>query len=238
MVLRDDWEDLAMPEQQPISWKIDAIYTALVNVRNTELSVYYARYNILAVINIGLIAAVLATRHDSRFLSPLPCWIVLGGCALSLVWLGFAALGKRLFTERWEVYLRRFEREILDRQGLQPELQLFTHVESTEQKLSWWKRHWENLNVLTLLVPLMAFAAWIIISWTAYFAEPLDSRVSRLEASTARLQQTQQVPKEVLDRFETIENEIHEILKLLPHPATDGEEQAQPQSPSALGQPR
>lgn len=233
----DHTQPLPMPNATPPNG-IEANYTALVNVRNTELSVYYARYNIQAVINFGLIAAVLATRQDSRFLSPLPLWIVLGGCALSLVWLGFAVVGKRLFAERWEGYLRRYESEILARQGLHADLQMFTHVAAAQQRLGLWSRNWNNLNVLTRAVPLMAFAAWVVIAWSAWFVEPLDRRVSRLEAGIAVIQQSQGSPKEINDRLDIIESELRDILKLLPRPAATGFEQVQPHPGKKPSQPR
>ncbi len=225
-------EDSTLPPQ------IEAIYTALVNVRNTELSVYYTRYNILAVINFGLIAAVLATRQDSAFLSPLPLWVVLGGAGLSLVWLGFAVVGKRLFTQRWEGYLRRYETEILSRQGLPANLQMFTHIQAEEQRLDLWRRNWCNLNILSRLVPLMAFAAWMMVGWSAWFMEPLDSRVSRLEARVATLQQSQASSKDIKGRLDAIEGEIRDILRQLPRPAATGVQQAQPQQAEKTRQPR
>ncbi len=224
-------EDSRSPPQ------IEAIYTALVNVRNAELSVYYTRYNILAVINFGLIAAVLATAQDSRFLSPLPLWIVLGGAALSLVWLGFAVVGKRLFTERWEGYLQRYETEILARQGLQGDLQMFTHVAGEERRLDCWKRNWRNLNILTRFVPLMAFVAWMIIGWTAWFVEPLDSRMSRLEADVATLQQSLASLKKINGGLDAMESDIREILKRLAGHAMPGIEQVPPQPAKKAGQP-
>ncbi len=151
-------------EQKP---KIEGIYTALVNVRNTELSVYYARYNIQAVINFGLIAAVLAAREDSKFLTPLPLWIVLGGLALSMLWLCFVIWGKRLFTRRWESYLREYEIDILAHQCLKNGLLMFTDVKDKEEKLRQPRRYWDNLTILNVLVPLMASAAWMIIGYLA-----------------------------------------------------------------------
>ena len=78
---------------------------------------------------------MLATRADSRFLSPRPWWIVGGGIFLSLIWLGFAVTGKRLFTKRWEGYLRRYESNILAQQGFAEDLRMFTDVESVERSL-------------------------------------------------------------------------------------------------------
>lgn len=38
-------------------------YRALVSIRNTELSVYWARYNIQSAINCGFLVAVLASKN-------------------------------------------------------------------------------------------------------------------------------------------------------------------------------
>ena len=77
------------------------LYIALVNVRNTELSVYWTRYNIMAVINLGILAAVLSSRMDSLVIQVLPC-VAAGGILLGAIWFAIAVKGKQLFTQRWE----------------------------------------------------------------------------------------------------------------------------------------
>lgn len=213
----------------------EGIYNALVSVRNTELSVYYTRYNIQAVINFGLIAAVLASRQDSMFLSPLSYWVIIGGVALSLIWLGFAVVGKRLFTERWEKYIRQYERDVL---APQKSLQMFTQVEEMERNLDPWKRNWKNLNVLTRSVPIIAVAAWILIAWSSLYLEPLEGRLSRLETAIAKLQKSPEISNEITRRLDDIAEQLREILKQLPSPSTTSVPQVKSEPTQKPGPPR
>ncbi|HWR83482.1 MAG TPA: hypothetical protein VN285_09270 [Candidatus Deferrimicrobium sp.] len=187
----------------------EALYTAFANVRNAELSVYWTRYNIQAVINLGLIAAVLGTRADSVFMSPLPAWVVLAGVMLSLIWLGFTILGKCLFTDRWETYLRNYEAKFLTH--LPDDLRMFTDVRRREDGLGWWKKHWGNLNILTRSVPILALVGWLLIVWSSWDAKPLDARISRLEAEVVTLRASVGVSEDVTRRLNEISAEIIEV---------------------------
>ncbi len=52
-----------MCTERPISREHQ--YTAFINVRNTEISVYWTRYNIQAFLNLGLLVAALSAKPDS-----------------------------------------------------------------------------------------------------------------------------------------------------------------------------
>ncbi|MBI2359674.1 MAG: hypothetical protein HYV04_12370, partial [Deltaproteobacteria bacterium] len=88
----------------------EGLYTALINIRNTEVQVYWTRYNIQSALNAVVLAGGLAALKGPN---PLPDIVLLplslGGFVMSCVWLWFAVLGKRLFVEGWEEWIAEYE---------------------------------------------------------------------------------------------------------------------------------
>ena len=144
-----------------------SLYSVLVNVRNTELTTHWTRYSIQAILNIGLLTVVLSV--DPSKLIPMPV-IAIGGLVLATIWFFFTLMGKKLLTERWEKYIKQYERDFLyekaaescgGRNDKKP-IRLFTNVEEEESKCPLVK-NWRNLNILAWGGPILCAVAWIII---------------------------------------------------------------------------
>ena len=104
----------------------DQFYASLVNVRNTELSVYWTRYNILAAVNLALLAFALASDSTS-FMYNFPLWIMSGGIIFAFIWLFITITGKQLITNRWDKHIRDYEKAFNDKNQ-----KLFTNVNTEE----------------------------------------------------------------------------------------------------------
>lgn len=98
------------------------LYTALIRLRNQELATHWARYNVMAVANLGLLAAV----HTSSVAPVVSFGFCIFGLVLGIAWLRITIYGKRMLTGRWEGYLIAFE----DDEGRQ---QATAH-----QNCQWW----------------------------------------------------------------------------------------------------
>jgi hypothetical protein len=139
-------------------------YTALINVRNTELAAYWTRYNIQAVLNFGLLAAALSSKSDSlinRHIFP----VAIVGLLLSTIWLLMTIWSKKLITQQWDKYIRQYENKYPNEL-----FQLFVSVEVEENKKEFWNgltKHWKNLNILTRVVPLILMVVWLVIIYAS-----------------------------------------------------------------------
>ena len=105
------------PEVRP-----EPLYASFVAIRNTELTVYWARNNILSAINFALLAVAFAGRSDS-FVILHSALVGVGGIVLAVIWLLFVHKGKQLLTDRWELALKIYETTIQ-----QSDHRLFTNV--------------------------------------------------------------------------------------------------------------
>jgi hypothetical protein len=94
----------------PLHVDAAAVYYSLLSVRNQEVAIAWMRYNIFAVLNVGLAAAFL-TQSTSR-------WMTLGvgviGLVLAIAWLQTTRHGWRYLCGRWEGYIIRFEEKLPD----------------------------------------------------------------------------------------------------------------------------
>ena len=146
--------DDSMP---PEALRREALYTALVDVRNTELAVYWTRYNIQSAINFGLLAAVLASNSDS-FIRKYIEFTAPAGFLLALIWLLFLVKGKQLLTGRWERHIRNYEKNT-------PEVKyrLFCEIENEKGIKTKWRTMWDNLDVLSRGLPILCMVSWIVI---------------------------------------------------------------------------
>lgn len=101
---------------RPMSPQREQLYTALVNIRNTELTVYMHRYNIQSVLNTGFIgiAVTAHVRPESTWPAVfLPLALSLAGIVLGLIWLGFEVQGKKMFVAGWDQWIAEYERNWL-----------------------------------------------------------------------------------------------------------------------------
>ena len=144
--------------------KTDLLYASLVAARNTELTIYWARYNIQAILNFGLLAATMQAPGGS-LLNPIPRVILGAGIFLALTWFGLTIMGKRLLEQRWQTYIRRCEERIVKNKDEDEDLLVFTDIAKREAASGWWKREWNNLTILTSLVPLLCLIAWVLVWW-------------------------------------------------------------------------
>lgn len=76
------------------------VYAAVVQTRNTEITVYWNRYNILGAMVFGLIVAVSNSRPDTIFAAQ---WGIacLAGLFLTFIW-GFVAVTGRALFVHWQ----------------------------------------------------------------------------------------------------------------------------------------
>jgi len=144
-------------------------YTAFINVRNTELAAYWLRYNIQAVLNLGLLVAALSAKSDfligqNIFFAPIV------GLCLSVIWLLMTIWSKRLITKRWDKYIRQYEKKYSEEL-----FQLFVSVEAEENKKGLrnkLKKHWNNLNILARIVPVILIIAWVFLGINTFINRP------------------------------------------------------------------
>ncbi len=155
--MTNDGSTIPTMEKDAGSTKAEPLYTALVSIRNTELSVYWTRYNIQSAINFVLVAAALASGPDS-FASKHMALTAVAGLLASIIWLLFIAKGKQLLMTRWERHIRAYE-------DCTPEVKykLFT-IHSTEEALkSAEQSSWNNLTILASALPALCIIVWIVI---------------------------------------------------------------------------
>jgi hypothetical protein len=137
----------------------EAIYRELVTVRNTELIVYWARYNIQSAINFGLLVAVLANKPESFIGRHMEC-TAFAGILLALIWLLFIVFGKKLLIGRWERHIRTYENNISE-----VKYRLFSKVKEEEESKCIVQRYWDNLTILSCSLPLFCIGAWFVIAF-------------------------------------------------------------------------
>ena len=135
----------------------EALYSALVSVRNVELTAYWTRYNIQSAINFGLLAAALASSADS-FIGKNMVYAAIAGLILTLIWITFVVKGKKLLTGRRERHIRTYEENTHE-----VKYKLFCEVKKEEDSKSNLRRAWDNLDVLARGLPMLCIVAWIII---------------------------------------------------------------------------
>jgi hypothetical protein len=140
--------------------KPEALYTALVNVRNTELTVYWTRFNIQSAINLVLLAAALSSKSDS-FVGKHMWFAAIAGIILAIIWLLFIVKGKQLLEDRWEPHIRKYEENTP-----QVQYKLFCEIQKEKErvrKCNKLRPRWDNLDYLSRSLPILCIAAWFII---------------------------------------------------------------------------
>jgi hypothetical protein len=151
-------------EPSPAGQPPEALYISLVNTRNTEVTAYWARYNIQAVLNFGLLAAVLSAKPETSLLYPLPAALPAVGVLLGIMWIAFVVVSKWVLVRRWERFLRDYEESFLMRPGAPASLAVFTAIHAEEAARSPFMRNIRNLNLLALIMPVICIGAW---AWIA-----------------------------------------------------------------------
>lgn len=172
----------------PFAQQREQQYTALVNIRNTELTAYWTRYNIQAVLNLGFAAlAISALVQLKGPFEPnkvlVKILFAVAGFILAAIWLGFTVQGKKLFVDGWEEWIAEYEDKWLRAQDTasisRPGLLLFYQLKeegaaspihpnaakrkdrlSSSKRLRAWFA-WENLNFLARSLPVLFIAAWL-----------------------------------------------------------------------------
>lgn len=163
-------QDVKSGDQQtnPLSEDVAAVYYSLVTVRNQELATHWSRFNVLALLNVGLMAAIL-TR-------PLKCWqsaaLCMLGAVLAMIWLRITRDGKRMLTCRWERYIIDFE------QRLSPDSRIpkmFTEIALLEGRIKKeGDRPTEEQSVrlgLQGYLPVFFIGMWVILMVLAAFGQ-------------------------------------------------------------------
>ena len=137
--------------------KYEFLYSALVELRNTELNVYWARYNILSAINFAMLAVSLSAAENSIVANAARLLVSLAGLLLSVIWLLITIKGKQLLIYRWDRNIAIYEEKFIN----VPDLKLFTRVLNMESP-GWLRRNWDNINILAWSLPVLCCMAWIL----------------------------------------------------------------------------
>ena len=133
------------------------LYSSLVGLRNTELTIYWTRYNILSAINFALLA-VGFSAGDASFVVANRTLTAVGGLLIAVIWLLITVKGKQLLIERWDRNIEIYEEQCIT----DPDLRLFTRVLQNESK-NWFRKRWDNLNILAGSLPVLCIVAWVIL---------------------------------------------------------------------------
>ena len=161
----------------------EPIYTALVNIRNTELSVYSTRYNVLAALNTGFFAVVLTTFSKGGLAHPRALLLVSAslGILFAAIWLGVAVHAKRLVADAWDQWIAEYETKYF-----RASFSLFSDfnkrdahspIHPRKEKSSWVSRieahlprwcWWSNLNFPERLLPTLFILAWLSMASVFY----------------------------------------------------------------------
>jgi len=131
-------------------------YAALVSLRNTEISVYWTRYNIQSAINCVVLAAALASRSDSYIKVNMPFFSMIG-ILMTIIWIIFIIMGKMMLFDLWESNLINYEKITT---GIK--YKLFYQIHGTENTGSL-RRIFNKITILALTLPLLCMGAWVYI---------------------------------------------------------------------------
>jgi len=156
-------------------------YSSFVSVRNTELAAYWTRYNILAAVNLALLAAALAA-NTSSLIRYCPWLISGGGIVLSFIWLLITIKSKQLLENRWDKHIRDYEGALKDNR-----IKLFTNVYSEEDKKSWVKKHYDNLNILARLLPILCIVGWLTFGYYITAAKSENQKIDKIQIAIEKL---------------------------------------------------
>ncbi len=156
----------------------EPIYVALANIRNTELSVYSTRYNVLAALNTGFFAVVLTTVAKSGTTPPLKLSAMAAflGICFGLVWLGVTVQAKRLVADAWDQWLADYENMYFrenfslfsdfNKRGahspIHPSKEISGRISRLLARLPRWCG-WSNLNFLERSLPFLFTVVWLFI---------------------------------------------------------------------------
>jgi len=120
-----------------------SLYGAFVDVRNTELTAYWTRYNIQLALNVAVLGLGFAKGND------IPSFIIIGGMCLIPIWMLFIILSKRIISYGWERY-------ILECEGNFPEeFKMFEKVRKGEGSSNFY-----NLNFIAISIPILFALGW------------------------------------------------------------------------------
>ena len=86
-----------------------SVYQSLSEARNVEFSVFWTRFEVMAVLNVAVAGAVLGTERGLCLPSPLPFVVGFLGFAVAAAWFVFALKGSFWVTE-WNDELARTEK--------------------------------------------------------------------------------------------------------------------------------
>ncbi|MBN2267757.1 MAG: hypothetical protein JW725_05480 [Candidatus Babeliaceae bacterium] len=205
-----------MCTERPISREHQ--YTGLINVRNAELAAYWTRYNIQAVLNLGLLVAAVSAKPDS-FIGQYIFYASIVGFCLALIWLFMTIWSKRLIAKRWDKYIRRYERCYSEE--LFP---LFTLVEAKENKKGFCnklKKHWNNLNILARAVPLILIVLWLILGINAFMFPPSPLKSQEVITPESEMKRLSITNDKLSSEIERLKNEVSDIRKQIRNKDTD-----------------
>ncbi|MFX0139538.1 MAG: hypothetical protein ACFFDN_38205 [Candidatus Hodarchaeota archaeon] len=146
----------------------EPFYSDIVNIRNTELTVYWTRYNIQAAINIGLLAVTISANPGS-YISQFRVQVSILGILISCIWIGFIVLSKKLI-HMWEEYIIKYENEYLyDKIPMKP-IKVFTDVyeknrlnKTNKSIISWIIIRWKFLDIFASGIPIICILTWLFI---------------------------------------------------------------------------
>jgi hypothetical protein len=152
-------DDVKQQRDERNSQPPEPLYSSLLSVRNTELTVYWTRYNIQAVLNFGLIAVALSAAPNS-IIDKFPTLVAVSGMFLALIWLLFVVFSKRLITDEWDNCVKNYEQSILkSKQDVPNDILIISQF--TYNK-NYFKRNLYNLNFVACSLPIICGLAWYL----------------------------------------------------------------------------
>lgn len=202
-----------MCTERPISREQQ--YTAFINVRNTEVAVYWTRYNIQTFLNLGLLVAALSAKPDSLIVQHMFCTSI-GGFCLAVIWLFMTIWSKRLITKRWDEYIRQYEEHYCEEL-----LPLFTLVEAEENKKGFWKKHWNNLNILARIVPVILIIVWLILGINTFIGTPAPLKSQEMIALKSEMQKLSIKNDKLSSEIEHLKGEIRDLRSKVHNEGSD-----------------
>jgi hypothetical protein len=133
----------------------DQLFTTIVDLRNTELSTMWSRFNIHLLVNGGFLMAFVAGDDDKAFVRSLGHAPYIFGLALGILWLLSEIAGRQTLHRR-DAKIAEFETKFWE--GKLGEYQLFRDTPCWFLAQSW----------VSKMLIFLFLVVWVFL-WSCYF---------------------------------------------------------------------
>lgn len=138
----------------------EPIYSTLMSIRNAELAAYWARYNIQAVLNLGILTFAFQRWHQTP---PLPWLVPVLGILLSIIWIFFIYLSKRTIEYYWDKCVSNYEEMLIEKDARLCAVLPISARGEKDERYNFLLKHWFNLNILAYSIPGLCLIAWFLL---------------------------------------------------------------------------